>query len=65
MHPRTLEGDTPRDLALRYGKHDVVEFLGRNFGFSLADIFCLKNITLKIELSFAKFSTLLAKIFGL
>jgi len=27
MHPRTLEGDTPRDLALRYGKHDVVEFL--------------------------------------
>ena len=28
MHPRTMEGDTPRDLALRYGRHDVVEYLG-------------------------------------
>eukprot|EP00794_Sanderia_malayensis_P011308 gene11308-12490_t len=27
MHPRTVEGDTPRDLALRYGKAEVAEFL--------------------------------------
>lgn len=31
MHPRTIEGDTPRDLALRYGKHEVVEFLGKKY----------------------------------
>ena len=34
MHPRTVEGDTPRDLALRYGKHDVVEFLGEQSNFN-------------------------------
>ena len=28
MHPRTLDGDTPRDLALRYGQSHVTEFLG-------------------------------------
>lgn len=30
MHPRTLDGDTPRDLAIRYGHNEVVEFLGIN-----------------------------------
>ncbi len=29
MHPRSIEGDTPRDLALRYGKTDVAECLGK------------------------------------
>ena len=62
MHPRTLEGDTPRDLALRYGKHDVVEFLGRSFGCWLADIFCLNKSSLQNLINFAKFCTLLANI---
>ena len=28
MHPRTIDGDTPRDLAIRYGHTEVEEFLG-------------------------------------
>lgn len=27
MHPRTLDGDTPRDLAIRYGHNEVVDLL--------------------------------------
>ncbi|XP_065056009.1 tyrosine-protein kinase HTK16-like [Rhopilema esculentum] len=27
MNPRTMEGDTPRDLALRYNRLEIVEFL--------------------------------------
>lgn len=26
LHPRTLDGDTPRDLALRYNNYDIVDF---------------------------------------
>ena len=29
MHPRTIEGDTPRDLALRYGRQEIAEFMGK------------------------------------
>jgi len=28
MHPRSLDGDTPRDLAIRYGHNETVEVLG-------------------------------------
>lgn len=27
LHPRTLEGDTPRDLALRYGHRHIAEII--------------------------------------
>ena len=43
MHPRTVEGDTPRDLALRYGMHNVVEFLGKKFEFNGGNGFCQKS----------------------
>lgn len=29
LHPRTLDGDTPRDLALRYNNYDIVDFFGK------------------------------------
>ena len=31
MYPRTHEGDTPRDLADRYGHLDIIEFYGKRF----------------------------------
>lgn len=34
IHPRTVDGDTPKDLALRSGKDSVVEYFGE----------CLKTI---------------------
>ena len=28
IHPRTVDGDTPKDLALRSGKDNIVEYFG-------------------------------------